>query len=50
MLARAPMGTKRWHLWTTYEELQARELREKRRDRERKQGTWLVDGSGALLK
>lgn len=24
MLARAPAGTKRWHLWVTYEELQVR--------------------------
>ena len=27
MLARAPAGTKRWHLWATYEELQVRLMR-----------------------
>ena len=27
MLARAPAGTKRWHLWATYEDLQVRLMR-----------------------
>ena len=57
MLARAPAGTKRWKLWATYEELQAKELQGRRRalvaraDHQRgvsaaSSSTWLVGRGG----
>ncbi len=50
MLARAPTGTKRWHIWASFEELQARKLQQQRRAQEGREGTWLVDRGGALLR
>jgi len=49
MLARAPAGTKRWHLWASASEVSAKALRQRRHAL---QGTttWLVDASGVPLK
>ena len=50
MLARAPAGTKRWHIWATYEELAARQLQRWRRAQQGQMGAWLVDERGELLR
>jgi hypothetical protein len=50
MLARAPAGTKKWHIWSTYEDLESSKLQQQRRRQQGSQGTWLVDVSGSLMR